>query len=139
MSPKIELSAILCKIKVIFRYQVSILSRNKHTYTHILFDVYSKSSLKAETRAQRALGGRRKVTTKNAIPSSWHNFLRHDDNKTELYQFLADRVAQMSAENTVFVTKGSAVLSTQEADLEGLQNCTHEEADSRNFVHASHS
>ena len=42
----------------------------------------------------------------------------------------------MSAGNTVIVTKGSAVLSTQEADLEGLQNCTHEEADSRIFVHA---
>ena len=72
---------------------------------------------------------------------SWilHKFLRHEDNKTELYQFLADRVAQMSAGNTVNVTKGSAVLSTQEADLEGLQKCTHEEADSRIFVHASHS
>ena len=35
----------------------------------------------------------------------------------------------MSAGNMVIVTKGSAVLSTYEADLEGLDRCTHEEAE----------
>ena len=53
-----------------------------------------------------------------------------------LYQFLADRVAKMSAENMVIVTKGSAVFSTHEADLEGLDKCTHQQADSSIFLHA---
>ena len=47
------------------------------------------------------------------------NLFRHDNNKTELYQFLEESVAQMSAGNMVNVTKGSAVLR--------LDNCTHKE------------
>ena len=110
---------------------------SKYTMTHLVFDVYSASSLKAETRSKRGLGGRCKVTNKNTMPSNWHNFLRHNDNKTELYHFLADKVAQMSAPNMVIVTKGPAVLSTHETGLDGLDKCSHEEADSRIFVHAA--
>ena len=72
---------------------------SKYRMTHLVFDVYSPSSLKAETRSKRGQGGRRKVTNKNTMPSNWHNFLRHNDNKTELYHFLADKVAQMFAPN----------------------------------------
>ena len=78
------------------------------------------------------------MTSKSSIPSNWHNFLRHNDNKTELFQFLADRVAQMSAPNLVIVTKGPAVLSTHETGLQGLDKCSHEEADSCIFVHAKY-
>ena len=46
---------------------------SKYTMTHLVFDVYSSSSLKAETRSKRGQGGRRKVTNKNTMPSNWHN------------------------------------------------------------------
>ena len=111
---------------------------SKYTSSHLVFDVYNTSSLKAEARLQRGQGGRRKVTDKNTIPSNWRNFLRHDANKTELFQFLADKVAQMSATNVVIATKGSAVLSTHEASLQGLEKCSHEEADTRIFLHAKY-
>ena len=112
---------------------------NKYKMTHLVFDVYSPSSLKAETRSKRGQGGRRKVTNKNTIPSNWWNFLRCSDNKIELFQFLADKVVQMSAPNLVIVTKGPAVLSTHETGLQGLDKCSHEEDDSRIFVHAKYS
>ena len=106
--------------------------------THLIFDVYNPSSLKNETRSKRGQSGRRKVTNCNTVPSNWRNFLRHNDNKTELFQLLAHTVSQMSAPNLVIVTKGPSVLSTDEACLQGLDKCSHEEADSRIFVHAKY-
>ena len=70
------------------------------------------------------------MSNKNVVPSRWHNFFRHDNNKTKGYQFLADRVAQISVGNMVIVTKDAGVLSSQETDLEGLDKCTHEQAES---------
>ena len=109
---------------------------SKYDMTHIVFDVYSPSSLKADTRSKPGQGGRRKVTKENTVPSNWPNFLRHSDNKMELFQFLADMIAQMLTPNLVIVTNGPDVLSTHEIGLNGLENCYHEEADSHIFVHA---
>lgn len=111
---------------------------SKYKTIHLVFDVYKQSSLKAETRSKRGHGGRRKVTSNNSLPSCWSNFLTHNQNKTELFEFLASRVAQLSADNPVIVTTGPSVLSTNEIPLEGLDKCSHEEADSRIFVHAKY-
>lgn len=119
--------AALDFLPVIYMYS------SKYTMKHLVFDVYSPSNLKAETK-----GVRRKVTNKNTIPIYWHKFLRHNDNKTELYHFLANKVAQMFAPNMVIVTKASAVLSAHGTGLDGLNICSHQEVDSRIFVHAKH-
>ena len=42
----------------------------------------------------------------------------------------------MSAPNLVIVTKGTKALSTHTVSLLELYNCSHEEADTRLFVHA---
>ncbi|KAJ8340119.1 hypothetical protein SKAU_G00347520 [Synaphobranchus kaupii] len=110
----------------------------KYKSTHVVFDVYNPSSLKMETRSKRGQGGRRKVTNKNKVPSNWRNFLRHNDNKTDLFHFLADKIAHMTVPNMVVVTKGPDVLSTSETSLDSLDKCFHEEADTRIFVHARH-
>ena len=102
---------------------------------HTVFDVYSSSSLKADTRSKCGQGGRRKVTKKNTVPSNWRNFLRHNDNKMEFSQLLAEMIALMLTPNWV-VTNGPDVLSTHEIGFNGLNNCYHEEADSPTFVHA---
>lgn len=78
------------------------------------------------------------MTNKNKVPSNWRNFLRHNDNKTDLFHFLADKIAHMTVPNMVVVTKGPDVLSTSETNLDSLDKCSHEEADSRIFVHARH-
>ena len=56
----------------------------------------------------------------------------------ERFEFLADKIIKLSATNLVIVTKGSAALSTHETNLQGLNNCSHEEADSRIFVHTKY-
>lgn len=95
--------AALNFLPVIYMYS------SKYTMKHLVFDVYSPSSPKAETKSKHGQGVRRKVTNKNTIPINWHKFLRHNDNKTELYHFLANKVAQMFAPNMVIVTKAPAV------------------------------
>ncbi|KAJ8410237.1 hypothetical protein AAFF_G00202180 [Aldrovandia affinis] len=77
----------------------------KYKRTDIVFDVYRPSSLKAETRSKRGRGVRRRVTGKGKIPSNWRNFLRENDNKAELFNFLADKIARVATPNVVIVTK----------------------------------
>ena len=65
----------------------------KYQRTDIVFDVDQASSLKAETRSSRGQGAIRTVTGKGKLPANWLGFLRHSDNKTELFTFLADKIA----------------------------------------------
>ena len=58
----------------------------------IVWDVYRENSLKKGTRDKRGTGVRRKVTENTQIPTNWQGFLRVDENKTELYGFLAEQV-----------------------------------------------
>lgn len=110
----------------------------KYKRTHIIFDVYNPSSLKMKTRSKRGQGGRRQVTNKNKVPSNRCNFLRHNDNKTDLFHFLADKITHLTVPNMVVVTKGPNVLSTFETCLGSLDKCFQEEADSRIHVHGKH-
>ena len=95
---------------------------SKYKRVDIVFDVYKKSSLKSETRAQRGKAIRRRVTESSKTPSNWKNFLRDDDNKTELFSFLASKICQVVAESTIVVTNGEEIVSnkseiTESSDL----------------------
>ena len=57
--------------------------------TGIVFDVYRPTSLKAETRSKWCQGARRRVTDKGRLPPVWHSLFRNNDNKTEIFNFLA--------------------------------------------------
>jgi len=105
----------------------------------IVFDVYRQSSLKAETRSKRGSGVRRRVTGNGRLTQNWQNFMRDNDNKkTELFIFLADKIAQMSARSKVIVTKEDDAVSTQTINMEELVARSHDEADTQIFVHAIH-
>ena len=106
----------------------------KYERTDIVFDVYRTSSLKAEARSKRGYGARRRVTSRCKVPSNWSNFLRDNDNKTDLFNFLADKIEQMPSPNMVIVTKEENVLSNHTISLEGVSPCSHEEADTCIFV-----
>ena len=54
----------------------------------IIWDVYLPESLKEERK-----GVRRIVEPSSTIPGNWQEFLRISDNKTELFSFLATKVA----------------------------------------------
>ena len=103
----------------------------------IVWDIYKTDSLKASTREKRGAGARRRVAPTVRIPPNWKSFLRVDENKTELFQLLAKELEGSDlGEKEVYTTFGSQVLSnTRRANLESLQPCSHEEADTRLFLH----
>ena len=94
-------------------------------------------SLKASTRVKRGKGVRRKVSSSSDLPSSWPDFLHVDQNKTELFQFLSNRISSASfVDRQVFVTDGPMVLSNKSQELITLPSyCSHEEADTRLLLH----
>ena len=59
-----------------------------------------------------------------------------DDTKTELFEFLAFHIEMTEAANRIVATKGENVVSNMAINMEGLSPCTHEEADTRPFIHA---
>ena len=61
-----------------------------------------------------------------------------DENKTELFNFLAHEVVEnMSTEKEVFSTCGKHVLCSRvHQDVSALAPCSHEEADTRMLLHA---
>ncbi len=71
----------------------------------------------------------------NKLPGNWQQFLRIDENKTELFSFLAERAANVNTEKLVVSTYGKDVLCNRFKDTEKLAPCSHEEADTRIFVH----
>ena len=108
----------------------------KYHKTDLVFELYKSDSLKASTRRKRGAGIRRKVDGMSRVPSSWNNFLRQDDNKTELFAFIATHIENTETLNTVIITKGEDVVSNTYINKNELAPCTHEEADTRLFVHA---
>ena len=62
-----------------------------------------------------------------------------DDNKTELFSFLSHQVTLLQREGkAVYATDGHDVLcSMAQMDLTGLVPCSHEEADTRLFLHVA--
>ena len=101
----------------------------------VVWDVYITHSIKASTRGKRGKGIRRKVAGKNIVPTNWMGFLRDENNKQELFEFLSSRIATFSYSDgkEVFVTQGQEVL-TDRITLE-MPSCDHEEADTRLIVH----
>ena len=70
-------------------------------------------SLKAETRKKRGTGARRKVTGNGRPPKSWNTFLRCDENKTEHFGFLANKIVTVDTDITIVVTKDENVVSNK--------------------------
>src|SRR6218665_3093686 len=100
-----------------------------HRRTDITFDVYKENSLKMYTRLIRGKGSRRKVTSQGKMPKNWPNFLQNEDNKKELYPFLADSLKEANPKHLVFVSKEDAAISNQPQmvnshDLDVLEKLT---------------
>ena len=106
----------------------------------MVWDVYLPDSLKGTTRQKRGKGFRRRVSPSITIPKSWKDFLRVDDNKTELFKFLAQHVTCLTVDEAkvLFATSAQNVLSsTCQAELSNLTPCSQEEADTRLILHAA--
>ena len=106
----------------------------------MVWDVYLPDSLKGTTRQKRGKGVRRRVSPSTTIPKSWKDFIRVDDNKTELFKFLAQHVTCLTVNEgkVLYATSAQDVLSsTCLAELSNLTPCSQEEADTRLILHAA--
>ena len=103
----------------------------------LVWDEYRQNSLKANTRNARGTGIRTRVESSVKIPTNWQAFLRVDDNKKGLFNYLSEEVLQyFKLQNKdVYATLGEDVHCSQVKNLSYLMPCTHEEADTRLMLH----
>ena len=92
---------------------------------NLVFDVYSEDSSKAETQEGRENAARVSVKDSTPIYSNFKKFFSHNDNKTELFLLIADKVPKFTQNisATVICTKLSDVTSDSENDLSPLFSC----------------
>ena len=105
---------------------------------NVIWDVYLPSSLKSSMRERRGIGRRHRVLPSAPLPRNWHEFLRVDENKTELFHLLSLHITQIRVDGKeIIATDGQGILCAphQEDLLSQLSPCSHEEADTRIFVH----
>ncbi|KAK4313631.1 hypothetical protein Pmani_015035 [Petrolisthes manimaculis] len=66
---------------------------------------------------------RRRVMDKTKLPSNWKMFLRDNNNKTEVFEFLANKIVTKCPDNVIVVIKGNQALSNSSISLDGLSPC----------------
>ena len=106
----------------------------------VVWDIYIPNSLKSQAPLQR-LGCPVKVVrvqTSSPIPGKWHEFLRNDQNKTELFSFLTESaIASIDTSKELVMTDGTGVSCKPLRETSAVAPCNHEEADSRMMVHVT--
>ena len=65
------------------------------------------------------------MAASTTIPGNWQEFLRVDENKVELFSFLATSTASIYSNKQVISTLHTDVLCNQPRDLSRLSPCTH--------------
>ena len=104
----------------------------------IVFDVYRDLSLKQETRERRGTDGMR-ISLRKETPIQ-HKIFRKvitvGENKTALFNMIADAIALIQCETIIVSTRQSSVVSNIPLNYSRLQPCNQEEADTRLFLHA---
>ena len=111
----------------------------------VVFDVYIPDSLKSCIREKRGGGkeGRgRLVDRDSAFPTKkWKSFLSIDENKTRLFQLLADSLSNVElteAQSLIATQNDQVVVYGKPVDCAHMSPCTHEEADTRLVLHVAH-
>ena len=105
----------------------------------IVWDVCLADSLKAGTKSKRGHGQTRKVLPLAPLPSTWKSFLNKPEEKSDLFCFLSKEIERTPVSRKILVSTcgDSVVSSSTEVDLNHMSGCTHEEADTRVFLHAA--
>ena len=113
-----------------------VMSQLEHaSRVDVVFGEYLPDSLKAATRKKRGKRIRRRVEPSSSIPWNWQAFLRIDENKVELFSFLAVKIAAKETEKQIVSTHRKDVLCTQARDIACLAPCKHEEGDTGILLH----
>lgn len=77
----------------------------------VVFDRYETASVKGLTRLKRGIAQRQQVCCSAPLPRNWHDFLRCDENKTELFKFLAEQVCKK------VLQPGKVLISTHDLNV----------------------
>ncbi|KAG7178133.1 hypothetical protein Hamer_G003908, partial [Homarus americanus] len=87
-----------------------------------------------DLQRRRGTGTRRRVMPSSPLPRNCPEFLRVDENKTELFH-LSQHIIQLNRDGKVIIViAGQDVLCVRDyVDLSQLAPCSHEEADSRSL------
>jgi hypothetical protein len=122
------------RTKIFFPFLQSLLQKVKRLDT--VFDRYVKSSLKSACREKRGCGIRIRVSENTKIPINWQQFLRVDDNKTDLFHFLTHVPFADNCIKTAIMTHDENVVRFGHSiDKNDISLCSHEEADTRVTLH----
>ena len=77
----------------------------------VVWDRYLPGSLKDSARSKRGKGIRRRVRADTRIPGDWTVFLRIDENKEELFFYLAEQLTTIGTDHgEVVSTKHETVV-----------------------------
>ena len=105
----------------------------------IVWDRYIEGSLKEQTRETRGTGIRRRVEDQTKLHQNWHSFLCNNDNKTELFHYLAQKLSMLDVgDKELYTTYDEDVLSAKSTNKTKMERCTNKEADTRMLIHADH-
>ena len=74
--------------------------------------------------------------TGTSEPGKIEDAFLSDDNKTELFNFLAEKMCQSDTTRTIVVTRGDYAISNRMRSLDAVAPCSNEQADTREFVNA---
>ena len=117
--------------------KIKALARNVD-WLDVVFDVYKETTLKQDTRDRRGTDGMR-VSIRKDTPIQHKQFkkiLTVSDNKTELFQLVADSIVTKCNEKIIVCTNGSTVISNSTLETQYLAPCNQEECDTRLFLYA---
>ena len=104
----------------------------------LVWDIYLLYSLKKFCRDNRGCGIPVKVTLQMKLPANYMGFLRVDSNKEAFFLLIALELSKivLPPNKRLYTTFKDQVLCTEGSPLT-LTRCTHEEADTRMFVHVA--
>ena len=114
------------------------------TRVDAIWDTYTETSLKSQTRIKRGGTASRKTRVSDKIPipkgAQWQFFLNDSQNKDELFQFISLELQRLTVNSQyhLLTTKADIVLSNKPTDLSDLSPCQQEEADTRMMLHLRH-
>lgn len=75
----------------------------------LVWDLYLPNSLKGQEREGRGTGIRRQVTPDGRLPPNWSDFLKNEQNKTELFEFLGRKFLDGFSDVMVVTNLGNQV------------------------------
>lgn len=80
---------------------------------------------------KKGTGMRIRVEGRSKLPGNWHQFLREDGNKTELFNLLSENVTTETFPGVVVMTRRKDLRCSEVINEQELPSCTYKEADTR--------